>query len=60
MSMIQSKSARVQMVLSPSEKELFMRAAEAEGLSLSAWVRYVVTKAAKKVLGTKDDTRPTV
>jgi uncharacterized protein (DUF1778 family) len=58
--MQESKTARIQMVLSPKEKELFVRAAKVEGLSLSAWLRYVVTKAARKALGTKDGTRPTV
>ena len=55
-----SKTARIQMALTEKEKELFVRAAQKEGLSLSAWIRYVAVKAARKVIGTKDGTEPTV
>lgn len=58
--MEKEKTARIQLALSPSDKSLFERAAKAEKLSLSAWIRIVAEKAAKKVVGTKGDTRPTV
>ena len=60
MCMKDGKTARIQIVLSDKEKELFVRAARKESLSLSAWIRYVAVKAARKVVGTKDGTEPTV
>lgn len=58
--MQKEKTARIQLAISPTDKALFERAAKAEKLSLSAWLRIVAEKAARKVVGTKDGTRPTV
>lgn len=42
---------RIDFRLPPEEKELFMRAAEADGLTVSAWIRRVARAAARKLLG---------
>lgn len=58
--MAREKTERVFLVVSPDEKALFGRASREVGLSLSSWIRAIALAEAKKVLGTKDDTRPTV
>lgn len=45
-----TKTARFELLLPPELKELWGRAAEAEGLDLSSYVRRVVTVAAKRAV----------
>lgn len=58
--MAKEKTERLFLVVSPEEKALFGRASREVGLSLSSWIRAIALAEAKKVLVTKDDTRPTV
>lgn len=52
------KTDRIHVVVSPSEKDLFEKAAKEVGLSLSSWLRTVGIAAARRVvIGTKDGTR---
>jgi uncharacterized protein (DUF1778 family) len=44
-------STRLDMRVSPSDKELFQRAAEQDGRSLSNWIRDRLVKAARAELG---------
>lgn len=44
-------STRLDMRVSPSDKELFQRAAEQDGRSLSNWIRDRLLKAARAELG---------
>jgi uncharacterized protein (DUF1778 family) len=44
-------STRLDMRVSPSDKELFQRAAEQDGRSLSNWIRDRLLKAAREELG---------
>lgn len=56
--MDQLKTDRINLVVSPSEKELFEKAAKEVGLSLSSWLRTIAIAAARRVvIDTKDDTR---
>lgn len=42
---------RIDFRLPSPEKDLFTRAAEADGLTLSTWIRRVAKAAARKLLG---------
>jgi uncharacterized protein (DUF1778 family) len=46
-----NKSDRVEIRVSDREKALMQKAADARGLSLSAWVRMIALDAAKKEKG---------
>jgi uncharacterized protein (DUF1778 family) len=50
------KTERINLVVSPSEKEMFERAAKECSLSLSSWLRTVALASARKVVGTKSGT----
>jgi uncharacterized protein (DUF1778 family) len=52
--MTESKTIRLDMRVSPEEKELYQRAAEKDGRSLSNWIRDRLNRAAKEELA---DTR---
>jgi len=49
--MPETKDTRLDMRVSQDEKELFQRAAEQDGRSLSNWIRDRLLKAAKAELG---------
>lgn len=51
------KTERINIVVSPSEKELFEKAAKECSLSLSSWLRTVALASARKVVVTKAGTR---
>jgi uncharacterized protein (DUF1778 family) len=50
------KTERINLVVSPSEKELFEKAAKEVGLSLSSWIRTVALASARKIVVTKSGT----
>lgn len=49
--MAETKSTRLDMRVSESEKELFQRAAEQDGRPLSNWIRDRLLRAAREELG---------
>lgn len=44
--MKQIKSESIRLLVSPAEKAAFQKAADATGLTLSAWIRFLALKAA--------------
>jgi uncharacterized protein (DUF1778 family) len=51
--MDETKTTRLDMRVSESEKELFQQAAKEDGRTLSNWIRDRLLKAARKELGEK-------
>jgi uncharacterized protein (DUF1778 family) len=47
------KSVRLDMRISPEDKDLFQRAADQDGRSMSNWIRERLLKAAREELGEK-------
>lgn len=47
------KSVRLDMRISPEDKDLFQRAADQDGRSMSNWIRERLVKAAREELGEK-------